>query len=231
MRTRPIPSGSPQREQPRPHSAPIESDDTERMHPDEAGSAPPDAERRDFLARVSSLAMTGGLVAGYGTLGAIATRYLFPAHPRPLAWMFVARVSDLVASGSLSYRAPSGEKITIARQGSGVAAEDFVALSSTCPHLGCQVHWEGHNSRFLCPCHNGTFDVAGRSTSGPPFEAGQSLPRYSLKVEDGLVYIEVPTEKLASGDSPTVGRVERRESPRGPGHDPCLFPDPPSPRA
>lgn len=167
--------------------------------------------------------MVGGLAAGYGTLGAISARYLFPARPRALAWMFVARVADMPPGASLTYRAPTGEKIAVARQGASDATESFVALSSTCPHLGCQVHWEGANDRFFCPCHNGTFDATGRATGGPPGEAGQVLPRYALKVEDGLLYIEVPTEKLSTGAEAVAGVIERPPAPPGPGHDPCLY--------
>jgi hypothetical protein len=79
------------------------------------------------------------------------------------------------------------------------------------------VHWEAANDRFFCPCHNGTFDAAGRGTGGPPGDAGQSLPRYALKAEGGLLYIEVPTASLARGE----GRIVERNASR-PGHDPCL---------
>ncbi|MBI4577262.1 MAG: Rieske 2Fe-2S domain-containing protein, partial [Planctomycetes bacterium] len=79
------------------------------------------------------------------------------------------------------------------------AVEDFLALSSTCPHLGCRVHWEVQNRRFFCPCHNGSFDAAGRATGGPPAEAGQSLPRYALRLEGGLLFIELPVETPSGG--------------------------------
>ncbi len=187
-------------------------------------SEPTDApDRRDVLAGASSLAMAGGIAAGYGAFALVAARYLFPARPRELAWMYVARVADLAPGSSLTYRAPTGERIAVARQKEGDTAECFVALSSTCPHLGCQVHWQPQHSRFFCPCHNGTFDPSGRATAGPPAEAGQSLPRYALKVEAGLLYIEVPTEALSTGES---GRVVSAEpAPPGPGHDPCLYAD------
>ena len=43
--------------------------------------------RRDFLSSAAKVAMTGGLVAGYGTCAAMGGRFLFPAEdaPRP-AW-------------------------------------------------------------------------------------------------------------------------------------------------
>ena len=158
----------------------------------------PRVARRDFLTTASTLAMAGGLCAGYGTAGAMAARYLFPARPRAFEWVFLATLDRLKPGDSLVYSAPAGEKIALARQGSGTTEADFIALSSTCPHLGCQVHWEPQNDRFFCPCHNGVFDPSGVATGGPPAEAHQSLPRYSLKVENGLLYIQVPVERLTS---------------------------------
>ena len=155
--------------------------------------------------------MAGGLIASYGTFFAYAGRYLYPAHPADKAWMFVAEIANKALGWSSDFRLPSGASVVITRQGTEGNAGDFLALSSVCPHLGCQVHWEQVNNRFFCPCHNGVFDASGKGTGGPPGEAGQSLPEYPLKVEYGLLYIEVEADTLAS-------RPE--EGPEG--HDPCL---------
>lgn len=152
--------------------------------------------RRGFIERASSIAMFGGLTAAYGTLGAVALRYIYPARPRLAAWMYAAKADSMVSGASARFVSPIGERIAIARTGDTGAVSDFVALSSTCPHLGCQVHWEATPRRFFCPCHNGTFDALGKATGGPPFKAGQSLPRYPVKVERGLLYIEVALEGL-----------------------------------
>jgi Rieske Fe-S protein len=154
-------------------------------------------ERRTFLSSASGVAMAAGLAGGYGAFGALAVRYLYPASDPKKAWLFVADVSRLKRGDSLSYRAPAGEMVTVARQGDSGTLADFIALSSVCPHLGCQVHWEGHNDRFFCPCHNGTFDRSGKGTGGPPGDAGQSLSKYPLRLEGNLLFIEVPTEGLA----------------------------------
>jgi cytochrome b6-f complex iron-sulfur subunit len=185
------------------------------------------SDRRGFLASASGLAMAGGLAASYGTVGAIAARYLYPAKPDALVWVFLATLDRLAVGDSMVFRSPAGEKVTLARRREGDTADAFIALSSVCPHLGCQVHWEPQNTRFFCPCHNGVFEPSGKAIGGPPAEAGQSLPRYELKVEAGLLYIRVPVEKL---ESPTGGRVaafevESRGAPPGPGHHPCLDPD------
>lgn len=180
------------------------------------------ADRRSFLEKSSKGAMAAGLIGGYGGLGAIALRYLYPARPEELAWQFVAEEKTIEVGESLLYQGPSGETINIARQTREGGAEDFVALSSTCPHLGCQVRWESQNSRFFCPCHNGVFDPTGKGIGGPPGEAGQSLAQYPLKVEGGLLHIAVPTTRLADGTEEEGRRVAETNDPAGPGHDPCL---------
>ena len=160
-------------------------------------------DRRDFLATASTAALAAGLAGGYGALGAMGLRYLYPARKRPRGWLFVAQVERVAMGASIAWRAPTGEGIAIARQGTGGSVDDFVALSSTCPHLGCQVHWEGANDRFFCPCHNGVFDKEGKGVSGPPGDAKQSLARFPLKVEDGLLYIEVPLDRLPETERPS----------------------------
>jgi len=171
-------------------------------------------DRRTFLTRG---AMVAGLAGGYGGLGAIALRYLYPAEPEETAWQFVAEADAIKVGQSLRYRGPSGETINIARQGRSGTVDDFVALSSTCPHLGCQVRWEPQNDRFFCPCHNGVFNPAGVAIGGPPGEAGQRLAEYPLRLEGGLLQIAVPTEKLVA-----MSEEEGAEGISGPGHDPCL---------
>ena len=159
-------------------------------------------DRRSFLA---TAAMTGGLVAGYGTFAGFAGAYLYPAGDAPKAWLFVTETARLPVGGSIEFKTPSGAKIVVARQDE----QTYLALSSTCPHLGCSVHWEPTNDRFFCPCHEGVFNAKGEGTAGPP--EGQSLLRYPTKVENGLLYIETPLERLARG-------------PERPGHDACLRP-------
>jgi Rieske Fe-S protein len=181
-----------------------------------------DADRRGFLKHASRAAMTAGLVGGYGGFIAVAGRYLYPARTGEVMWQFVTEVDGVKVGDAIRYRGPSGETINIARQARNGDAGDFIALSSTCPHLGCQVRWEGQNNRFHCPCHNGVFDPSGKAISGPPAEAGQSLPRYQLRVEDGILHIAVPPPNLTTAMVEQPGVVAVADDPGGPGHDPCL---------
>jgi nitrite reductase/ring-hydroxylating ferredoxin subunit len=175
--------------------------------------------RRAALWFSSRVVMIAGLAGGYGLFAWVGARFMLPARFGRVHQLFVTRVTDVAPGGTLLYQTPDGRTVNITRRGTAGTVADFIALSSTCPHLGCQVRWEGQNNRYFCPCHNGTFDTTGKATGGPPGDAGLSLPRYDLTVRQGLLYITVPAEQLS---------IERRAglvqitSPVGPGHDPCL---------
>lgn len=156
-----------------------------------------DSGRRQFVS-ASSLAMAAGLTGAYGTFAVMLARFVYPAGASNRGWLFVCQVDQLASGAALDFATPSGQRIVIARQGDGTSAEDFLALSSVCPHLGCRVHWESNNDRFFCPCHNGAFDRQGQATAGPPLAAHQTLTRFPLKVEGGLLFLEAPLASLAA---------------------------------
>lgn len=187
-----------------------------------------DDGRRESLGWLGRVGLAAGLTAAYGTLAAYMGRFLFPARPPETGWMFVTQAEKVRAGEALLYRTPAGRTVNITRRGDGrqgdgegEGADAFLALSSTCPHLGCQVHWQPQNDRFFCPCHNGIFTPQGKAIGGPPAEAGQSLPQYALKVEGGLLFIEVALEELAEGPGEVLEAAPA--APSGPGHDPCLY--------
>lgn len=64
----------------------------------------------------------------------------------------------------------------------------FVIFSSICTHLGCGVKWDGENKQFLCPCHNGIFDINGNVIAGPPPEP---LIRLDYKVAEGKLLVSI----------------------------------------
>ncbi|MEM7483139.1 MAG: Rieske (2Fe-2S) protein [Acidobacteriota bacterium] len=157
-------------------------------------SDPPDSSsRRSLFKRLGAVLIGGGLVAAYGTLAAFFARFLFPARPDRRGWLFVRRIDEFEPGEAFTYRLPNGAPVSISQQG-----DELVALSSTCPHLGCQVHWEAQNNRFFCPCHNGVFRPDGKAIAGPPADADQSLDRYPLENRKGLLFIRVPLDSLAS---------------------------------
>jgi len=64
----------------------------------------------------------------------------------------------------------------------------FLALSRTCTHLGCSIHWDAEKSRFQCPCHGSSFNLAGEVVSAP---APRPLDCYPVRIENGLVKVDV----------------------------------------
>jgi nitrate reductase gamma subunit len=66
------------------------------------------------------------------------------------------------------------------------SAEQFIAFSIHCSHLGCPVRWLPEADLFMCPCHGGVFYNDGRVASGPP---PRPLVKYPVRVRNGRVEI------------------------------------------
>ncbi len=63
---------------------------------------------------------------------------------------------------------------------------DFLAISNRCMHLGCPVRYVDAAKRFICPCHGGVYDFAGRVSGGPPV---RPLDRFHLRIRDGQLEV------------------------------------------
>lgn len=61
-----------------------------------------------------------------------------------------------------------------------VSETDFRAFSATCTHLDCIVEYHKNDEVIFCNCHNGSYDLAGRVTGGPPPHA---LASYTVNLE------------------------------------------------
>ena len=158
--------------------------------------------------------MVAGLVACYGTFFAFAGRFLFPPR-RKESWLFVARAGQIAPGESVEFVSPAGVSVVVRRDSKvdanrPPAVTDFMALSNICPHLGCRVSWEPQKDRFFCPCHNGTFDPDGNPTGGPPLAANQHLPRYPLRLANGLLFIEMPSALVGTQSDAQVTADLRR---------------------
>jgi menaquinol-cytochrome c reductase iron-sulfur subunit len=68
-----------------------------------------------------------------------------------------------------------------------VSAQEFVAYSVNCTHLGCPVRWIPSANLFMCPCHGGVYYQDGSVAAGPP---PKSLVRYPVRVQNGQVQIQ-----------------------------------------
>ena len=125
----------------------------------------------------------------------ITLQYLYP-RSRPGRWFFVTTVGNFMKGKSMNYTTPEGQSIVISRIKDEGSIGDFIALSDVCPHLGCKVYWESQNTSFFCPCHNGRFDFMGKPLEGPPKQADQNLIGFPLKIDKGLLYVQLSSESL-----------------------------------
>lgn len=73
--------------------------------------------------------------------------------------------------------------IELSRDGSG----EVTARSLLCSHMGCEVRWSESARRYLCPCHGGAFDAAGKPVAGPP---NRPLAVVPVRIADGAIWIE-----------------------------------------
>ena len=149
--------------------------------------------RRSWMA---SVLMGAGLLAAYGTLAGQFLSFLLPARRASRRRIFVGPMGAFPTGTVRTILDLEGNEVLVRR-----TREGLQAFSSTCPHLGCKVHWQAEEARFFCPCHNGVFDADGIAVSGPPADAGQSLYPAPLIVdqENQVVYLEVKPPRRRRG--------------------------------
>lgn len=73
------------------------------------------------------------------------------------------KVSDLQPGEGKSFKF-GGRPALIIRAKDG----KLLAYDATCPHMECTVHYRPEKRDIYCPCHSGTFDLAGQKVFGPP---------------------------------------------------------------
>jgi Rieske Fe-S protein len=74
--------------------------------------------------------------------------------------------------------------------------DDILVLSSRCTHLSCTVNWNEEAKRFICPCHDASFDAEGKVIDGPPPEPLGHF-EYSVDAEGVITIVPVELESEA----------------------------------
>jgi Rieske Fe-S protein len=108
-----------------------------------------------------------------------------------------AVIAGVEGIGSESKAAPRGERVIDAGPAGAYAKEgvysqfralgffvvrrggQLTALSAICTHRHCKLDAEPDRT-FYCPCHDSTFDAAGKVTKGP---AKRDLPVFSTSTD------------------------------------------------
>ena len=68
------------------------------------------------------------------------------------------------------------------------AEDTYVGLSAICTHMHCILAWDGERRVLDCPCHAGSFDVAGNVLAGPP---PRPLQRYRVETQLGEIFVHL----------------------------------------
>jgi len=96
------------------------------------------------------------------------------------ATKIVGNVEDFQVNTVTTDRA---NKLLMVREADG----GFLALSLTCPHLGCLVSWDETKNQFICPCHASAFDKVGNLINSP---APRPLDYFPIMIEAGKIKID-----------------------------------------
>lgn len=126
-------------------------------------------------------------------LGAILSSIIaFLTPPRSAlkkvgGWQVVGSLSEFKENSLV--KTYFGLPIILIKNGKGI-----LSFSTICPHLGCIVKWDEKKKWFICPCHDATFDEAGKVLKGPvkPY----NLLLMEIKVEGEMISVKLPEDKL-----------------------------------
>lgn len=103
----------------------------------------------------------------------------------------IASQDDLAVGAAMSFTYPDAHEPCLLVR---VADREFVAFSQKCTHLSCAVIPRPAEGSFVCPCHDGRFDLrTGAPTAGPP---RRPLPRIRLELR-GRDIVAVGVEERA----------------------------------
>jgi menaquinol-cytochrome c reductase iron-sulfur subunit len=159
--------------------------------PRPAASDPKCRERRRFLNKLS-LALSGFVASlvGFPIIGFMLAP-LFRQPPR--LWRAVGQIDNFKINDVTEVSFEDTSTLPWAGLSSKTAAwlyrqgaNEFVAYSANCSHLGCPVRWEAQAKLFMCPCHGGVYYQDGSVAAGPP---PRGLTKYPVRLQDGQVEI------------------------------------------
>jgi cytochrome b6-f complex iron-sulfur subunit len=136
--------------------------------------------RREFI----NAFMGASILVSLGLFFSYFLRFLFsPNRHKSYRKLYVTQKKNIPSGKSLKVKDLRGQSINIINTG-----EEFIALSTKCSHLGCNVFWKDLEKKFFCPCHDGYFDSKGNVLSGPP---PKPLSSYKVEVVNESIFIHV----------------------------------------
>jgi len=156
---------------------------------------PIDWPKDEFVARrefAKFMVLTScAFVAGQGW---IAAQHLVRSRRiAPVTSLKIADADELPPGGAKTFNYPGEhDRCVLVRLADG----ELVAFSQLCTHLSCAVIPDVGRGVFVCPCHEGYFDLrTGRNIAGPP---PRPLPRVELRTDpDGVYAVGIDVRTVA----------------------------------
>ncbi len=165
------------------------------------------SDRRDFMG------MALGAFAGLGALGALyAAKRTWDPLPSVKAGGFTTIDLSGAKENELNTEVWRGKPIFVMKVGKNnpayndkrlikVGNDRFFIAIGLCTHLGCIPTYFPEKNKFICPCHGGQFDAAGKVLKAPPPKP-LTIPPFKLEGtkmvlgEEGKEYKEMKAQKL-----------------------------------
>jgi menaquinol-cytochrome c reductase iron-sulfur subunit len=153
---------------------------------------------------ISRRSFFGFIIVGVSSIIAVAVAsplvgyFLSPAWKKSKSLLTpIARVSDIPV-GQPTYvtyeqRIRDGWYISTHSKGAWVVNRGdsgIIVFDPRCTHLNCPYYWDKEKEIFLCPCHDGKFDIDGNVTGGPP---PRPLDRLEAIIEEGNISVSGKT--------------------------------------
>ena len=155
------------------------------------GSSKTEISRRKFLSYI-----VGGIGGAIGAVIAtpLVGYFLSPAWKKSAPLLTpIARTTDIPVGQptfvTYEHRVRDGWYISTLSKGSWIVSKDgteFTAFDPRCTHLNCPYFWDKEKKVFLCPCHDGVFDIDGNVLSGPP---PRPLDKLKVTIDNGTILI------------------------------------------
>ena len=132
---------------------------------------------------VVSWLLGAGVTASLASFFYPVVRFL---NPPPVA---EASVNEVPAGKVQDFKPNSGKIVKFGNKPAllvRVSETEWKAFSAVCTHLNCTVQYQEARREIWCACHNGTYDMSGRVSSGPP---PKPLDELAVKIRGDEVVI------------------------------------------
>jgi Rieske Fe-S protein len=117
-------------------------------------------------------------------------------------WIVVAKLADL-GEDAIRFATDSLVGYVIHSDGDQGEKPGVIAISASCSHMGCLVHWQRSDRKYHCPCHGGLFSEYGKPDKAASIPYLVALPRLETRIttrgNERFIEVKVPANPWTNG--------------------------------